>query len=65
MPALSFESPWIIFVSPPWSFFHSRIDEINVLLQALAGIAPAASRLVVESDDQMAVERLPARFGVY
>ena len=65
MPVLSFESPWIVFVSPPWSFFHTRISEINVLLETLVAIAPAASRLVVESDDQMAVEALPVRFGVH
>ena len=65
MPELSFERPWIVFVSPPWSFFHTRINEINALLETLVAIAPATSRLVVESDDQMAVEALPVRFGVH
>ncbi len=65
MPPLSTESPWIIFVSPPWKFFHTRLAEINSLLQALAAIAPGESRLVVESDDQMAVESLPVRFGFH
>lgn len=65
MPTLSFESPWIVFVSPPWSFFHSRINEVNALLKALAEIAPSMSRLVVESDDQMAVEALPVRLGIH
>ncbi len=41
------------------------MNEINALLKALAGIAPPASRLVVESDDQMAVETLPVRFGIH
>ncbi len=65
MPPLSTESPWIIFVSPPWKFFHTRLAEINSLLQALAAIAPGKSRLVVESDDQLAVESLPVRFGFH
>jgi len=65
MPPLSTENPWIIFVSPPWEFFHTRLAEINSLLQALAEIAPGKSRLVVESDDQLEVERLPVRFGFH
>ena len=65
MPPLSTESPWIIFVSPPWKFFHTRLTEINSLLHALAAIAPGKSRLVVESDDQLAVESLPVRFGFH
>ena len=65
MPPLSTESPWVIFVSPPWKFFHTRLAEINSLLQALAAIAPGKSRLVVESDDQLAVESLPVRFGFH
>ena len=65
MPPLSTESPWVIFVSPPWKFFHTRLAEINSLLQALAAIAPGKSRLVVESDDQLAVESLPVWFGFH
>ena len=65
MPPLSTESPWVIFVSPPWKFFHTRLAEINSLLQALAAIAPERSRLVVESDDRLAVESLPTRFGFH
>ena len=39
MPPLSVDSPWIIFISPPWNFFHARLEEINSLLKALAAIA--------------------------
>ena len=63
MPPLSVDSPWIIFISPPWNFFHARLEEINSLLKALAAIAPDNSRLIVESDDQMPIDSLPARFG--
>ena len=63
MPPLSADSPWIIFISPPWNFFHSRLAEINSLLNALAAIAPDKSRLIVESDDQMPIDSLPSRFG--
>ena len=65
MPPLSTESPWVIFVTPPWNFFHTRLAEINSLLQALAAIAPEKSRLVVESDDRLAAESLPVRFGFH
>ncbi len=65
MPPLPAESPWIIFVSPPWKFFHTRLAEINSLLKALVEIAPGKSRLLVESDEQFAVESLPERFGFH
>ena len=63
MPALPADNPWIIFVSPPWKFFHTRVAEINALLKALAAIAPNSSRIIVESDDQMPIESLTVRFG--
>ena len=64
MPPLSVDNPWIIFVSPPWNFFHTRVAEIKALLKALAAIAPNDSRMIVESDDQMPIESLPVRFGL-
>jgi hypothetical protein len=39
------------------------LEEINSLLKALAAIAPDNSRLIVESDDKMPIDSLPARFG--
>ena len=61
MPAIPSDAPWMIFVSPPWAFFQSRRSDLNALMVALATIAPAASRLLVESDDSISAEDLPAR----
>lgn len=61
MPAIPSDAPWMIFVSPPWAFFQSRRSDLNALMVALATIAPAASRLLVESDDSISAEDLPDR----
>ncbi len=61
MPVIPSVAPWMIFVSPPWAFFRSRRSDLNALMVALATIAPAASRLLVESDDSISAEDLPDR----
>ena len=61
MPAIPSDAPWMIFVSPPWAFFQSRCSDLNALMVALATIAPEGSRLLVESDDSIAVNDLPER----
>jgi len=61
MPTLPSDASWMIFVSPPWAFFQSRRSDVYALMTALATIAPAGSRLLVESDDSISVEDLPDR----
>lgn len=71
--------PWLVFCSPPYSFFVERVEEMLELLRAIAQHAPAASTLVIESDQQFDFGRLigdnraawdvrdypPARVGIW
>jgi 16S rRNA (guanine966-N2)-methyltransferase len=50
MPSLPVAAPWLVFVSPPWSFFTERADELMGLVRAVMRAAPAGSTVVVESD---------------
>ena len=59
MPPLPASAPWLVFVSPPWSFFSERADELFSLIQAVAAASPAGSTLVVESDDTFDAAALP------
>ena len=44
--------PWLVFCSPPYSFFLEREAEMLELIRAIAEHAPPASTLVIESDQQ-------------
>lgn len=59
MPELPGSAAWIVFVSPPWSFFGERTGEILALIAAVRGAAPAGSTVVVESDTSFAADLLP------
>ena len=59
MPELPGSAPWIVFVSPPWSFFAERSADLLSLIDAVRGAAPAGSGVVVESDTSFAAELLP------
>lgn len=50
MPDLPLSAPWVTFVSPPWSLFQDRRDDLVSLVAAVLAAAPAGSILVVESD---------------
>ncbi len=45
------DEPWLVFISPPYSFFHERQDEMLDLIQRLQKHAPAGSILIVEADE--------------
>jgi len=49
-PELPDDRPWVVFCSPPWSFFSERLEEMTELMSGLYARAPAGSILVVESD---------------
>ena len=53
-------SPWVVFVSPPWSFFHERTAELMALVTSLERAAPEGSLFAVESDTSFAATALPA-----
>ena len=51
--------PWLVFCSPPYEFYVSRLDEMLALLQTILAAAPAGSVLVVEADERFDFARLP------
>ncbi|TWT74429.1 Ribosomal RNA small subunit methyltransferase D [Posidoniimonas polymericola] len=59
LPAFATELPWLVFVSPPYSFFVERHDEMLGMINTLADAAPAGSLLVVESDERFDFAPLP------
>ncbi len=52
-------SPWVVFISPPWTFFTDRAADIRALVTALVGAAPPGSTFVVESDAAFDAAILP------
>jgi 16S rRNA (guanine966-N2)-methyltransferase len=61
LPPLPTDRPWVIFVSPPWSFFGERWAELASLIDAVWGAAPAGSLMVVEADTSFDAAQLPDR----
>ncbi|MGD9127423.1 MAG: RsmD family RNA methyltransferase [Planctomycetia bacterium] len=53
------EEPWCVFVSPPYSFYIDRADDMLNLIGTLIDRAPAGSIFAVESDDQFDFATLP------
>ena len=68
--------PWAVFISPPYEFFVSRVEDMSRLIETVFRAAPAGSLLVVESDQRFDFARLcepdswnvrdypPARIGI-
>jgi 16S rRNA (guanine966-N2)-methyltransferase len=44
--------PWLVFCSPPYSFFIEREAEMLDLIRRIAELAPPTSTLVIESDQE-------------
>lgn len=71
--------PWLVFCSPPYSFFVERQEELLELIRRVAEAAPAGSTLVIESDERFDFDILtqgdrlewdireypPARVGIW
>ena len=55
------ETPWLAFISPPYSFFIERQDEMLMLIEALLNHAPPESMVVVEADQRFDFSLLPGR----
>ena len=53
------ETPWCVFVSPPYSFYQERLDDMLDLIGTLIDRAPAGSIFAVESDDLFDFATLP------
>jgi 16S rRNA (guanine966-N2)-methyltransferase len=58
LPALG-DVPWVVFCSPPYSFYVERTHDIVRLVDTLLGRAPAGSLFVVEADDRFDFGILP------
>lgn len=62
MPDLPTTMPWIVFVSPPWSFFgegHEHRAALLALIDTMRLSAPPGSTLVVEADTTFNPADLP------
>ena len=59
LPPLPTDMPWLVFVSPPWSFFTERWDELRALIEVMMREAPAGSVMVVEADTSFDMALLP------
>jgi 16S rRNA (guanine966-N2)-methyltransferase len=59
MPPLPTTMPWVVFCSPPWSFFQDRRDTLMTLVDSLRTAAPAGSTVVVEADTGFDAAALP------
>ena len=53
------QSPWLIFVSPPYDFFVSRQEDMLSLVSALLEHSPDSSTLIVEADERFDFALLP------
>ncbi len=51
--------PWLVFCSPPYSFYRERQADTLALLEGLIEAAPAGSILVVEAEQTFDLELLP------
>ncbi len=60
-PLSALEIPWLVFSSPPYSFFVDKVDEMVRLIGAVKEQAPAGSVLVVEADERFDFEKLPGK----
>ena len=59
LPPLPAEMPWVVFVSPPWSFFNERWGELGALIEVMMQAAPVGSTVVVEADTSFDAGLLP------
>ena len=59
MPPLPTSLPWVVFCSPPSSFFQDRRAETMTLVTTLRSAAPPGSTFVVEADTAFDATALP------
>jgi len=59
LPPLPTDLPWVVFVSPPWSFFSEHWAELKALIEVVMVAAPVGSTMVVEADTSFDAANLP------
>lgn len=55
-------TPWVVFCSPPYELFVSRLDDMLAMIRGVVDKMPVGSTLVVEADERFDVALLPADF---
>ena len=58
-PNLPADTPWVVFISPPYRFFTERTDEVLQLVTDLLKAAPLGSLFAVEATKDFQFEQLP------
>lgn len=53
------QTPWVVFICPPYEFFVTRKEEMQQQIERLLDAAPAESVLIVEFDAQFDPADLP------
>jgi 16S rRNA (guanine966-N2)-methyltransferase len=53
------ERAWLVFSSPPYEFYLSRLDDMLRLIEGLIAKAPSDSVFVIESDERFDPSLLP------
>jgi 16S rRNA (guanine966-N2)-methyltransferase len=59
LPSFQSSIPWLVFISPPYSFYIERRQEMLELIVALLHHAPPESVFVIESDERFDFADLP------
>ncbi len=59
LATLPADRPWVVFCSPPYEFYASRLGEMLALVARFHAAAPAGSQLVVEADERFDFGQLP------
>lgn len=55
-------TPWLVFVCPPYVYYHSQPAAMRELLARLLELAPSGSIVVAEADDHFRGDTLPENF---
>jgi 16S rRNA (guanine966-N2)-methyltransferase len=53
------DTPWIVFLCPPYVLWHDSLDDLNRIIQTTLDNAPPGSVLVAETEKSFAADRLP------
>jgi 16S rRNA (guanine966-N2)-methyltransferase len=58
-PSTISDNPWVVFCSPPYDFYVSRIEEMLELIAGMIQSAPVESIFAVEADERFDFQTLP------
>lgn len=53
------DTPWIVFLSPPYALWHESLDAMNAMVRQTLEFAPPGSVLVCETDKPFDVDLFP------